>query len=124
MARDKVQSARTLVAQNVDPSEDRNVQKRATEADEQKSFSFIARRLGAKNKKEGRAEATLSKMVWILSKVENDLGSRAITEITTPHVMAALRNEEDVDNLETARRMRTVIGEVFRYAIQNGICTP
>jgi integrase len=35
--------------------------------------------------------------------------------------MTVLSREADAGNLETARRMRTVIGEVFRYAIQHGI---
>ena len=52
-----------------------------------------------------------------------DLSQRPIQEITTRDVVTVLRREEEAGNLETARRMRTVIGEVFRYAMQHGLVT-
>ena len=75
----------------------------------------------AKKRKDGRAPVTIAKMEWILGKLKTSLWPRPIGSIRTPEVMQALKREEDAGNLETARRMRTVIGEVFRFAMQHGI---
>jgi hypothetical protein len=84
------------------------------------TFAKFAARLVAK-KKDGRADVTIAKMEWILGKLANSLGQRPMDAIRTPEVIQVLKREEDADNLETARRMRTVIGEIFRYAMQHGI---
>jgi integrase len=46
-----------------------------------------------------------------------DLGARQITEIKPADVQAELRSVEGRGNYETAKRLRTTIGEVFRYAV-------
>ncbi|MEO6610351.1 MAG: integrase arm-type DNA-binding domain-containing protein [Aestuariivirga sp.] len=120
-ARRKAQTARELVARQIDPSEERKQQNRAGELEEKHSFSAVAARLVKKKRTEGRAEVTLKKMEWILAKVEGDLGRRPISQISTPEIITVLQREEDLGNLETARRMRSILGEVFRYSIQTGI---
>ena len=120
LARDKAQSARDLVARHIDPSQDRK-EKQLTVQREENSFAAVARRLVSKKTKEGRAAATLTKMEWILRKVTGDLGHRPIAKITTPEIISVIQKEEALGNLETARRMRTVLGEVFRFASQTGI---
>jgi len=45
------------------------------------------------------------------------LGARAINEITAQDVLAVLKNVESRGVHETARKLRTAIGDVFRYAI-------
>ena len=50
-----------------------------------------------------------------------DLGSKPIAEITSPMVLQVLRKVENKGNYETARRLRSTIGAVFRYAIANGL---
>ena len=61
-------------------------------------------------------------MEWILAKIEGAIGHLQIAKITTPQIIEVLQKEEALDNFETAGRMRTVAGEVFRYAIQLGKC--
>ncbi|BBD77403.1 tyrosine-type recombinase/integrase [Hydrogenophilus thermoluteolus] len=48
------------------------------------------------------------------------LGARPITEIRAPEILALLRRIENRGLLETARRVRTVIGQVFRYGMAIG----
>jgi integrase len=48
------------------------------------------------------------------------LGPRPVTEISSPDVLAVLRRIEARGQLETAGRLRAVVGEVFRYAIATG----
>lgn len=120
-ARDKAVKAREAIANGEDPSEIKRQKKVADRQQVESIFSKIAAKLVAKKRKAGKAEITISKMEWILGKVERDLGHRPIASITAPDIVKVLARENEAENFETARRMRTVIGEVFRYAIQNGL---
>lgn len=122
-ARRKAAEARAGVARGQDPSEAKKAAKASARSASERSFSSIAAMLVEKKRKEQRAPITLSKMQWILDKVSDTIGPRAIETITTPDIISALKREEDAGNLETARRMRTVVGEVFRYAMQHGLVT-
>ena len=121
IARDKAIKAREQLAAGNDPSETKRQKKVAERLKGENVFASIAAKLVAKKRKAGKAEVTIAKMEWILRKVEGDLGSRPITSITTQDIVRCLVKEEEAENFETARRMRTVIGEVFRYAMQNGL---
>ena len=120
-ARDKAKQAREHVAAGHDPSEAKRQTKIASRLQHETVFANVAAKLVAKKRKAGKAEATIGKMEWILRKVEGALGSRPITAITVQEIVKCLAKEEESENFETARRMRTVIGEVFRYAMQNGL---
>jgi len=48
------------------------------------------------------------------------LGSRLVSEITPPQVLAVLRRIEGRGRLETAHRVRVHLSMVFRYAISTG----
>lgn len=73
-----------------------------------------------KKQDEGLAAATLEKLNWLYKLVAPELGERPITEITTPEILALLRKIDERGKLESAKRLRAVTGEVFRYAIQTG----
>jgi integrase len=120
-ARREADKARKLLRDGVDPSDAKRQTKFKAALAVENAFDRIAAKLVAKKRKGGTAKVTLDKMQWILGKVRQDLGHRPMASITTPEIIAVLSREADADNLETARRMRTVIGEVFRYAIQHGI---
>jgi integrase len=62
----------------------------------------------------------LGKLDWLLGLALPVLGPRPVTEISSPDVLAVLRRIEARGQLETAGRLRAVIGEVFRYAIATG----
>jgi integrase len=121
IARDKAIKAREQLAAGNDPSETKRQNKVAERLKNETVFASIAAKLVAKKRKAGKAEVTITKMEWILRKLESNLGSRPITTITTQDIVKCLVKEEEAENFETARRMRTVIGEVFRYAMQNGL---
>jgi integrase len=71
-------------------------------------------------RREGKADATLAKVDWLIGLAMPDLGPRPVSEITASEVLATLRKVEVRGRLETARRMRATIGEVFRYAVATG----
>lgn len=122
-ARDAAAGAREQLRQETDPSAKKRELKKAQNAAAEQTFGYLARQLVEKKRREGRAEITLQKIGWILGKVDGDLSQRPIQEITTRDIVRVLKREEAAGNLETARRMRTVLGEVFRYAMQHGLIT-
>ena len=81
------------------------------------SFEIVAKEYLEKLKREGRAEATLEKIEWLLGFVLPDLGPRSIRDIRPIDVLGVLRKVERKGRFETARRLRSTIGAVCRYAI-------
>ncbi len=63
------------------------------------------------------AEVTLSKVRWLLDKAYPKIGTRPIAQITAHEVLVVLRAVEATGRYESARRMRSVLGRVFRYAV-------
>jgi integrase len=117
MARAKRDAAKTLLAQGGDPSEAKQDAKRESIETSTNTFRHLAEEYLEKMRREVRAPATLKKTEWLLSLVYGDIGNRPIREITASHVLEALRPIERRGRHETARRARSTIGTVFRYAV-------
>lgn len=81
---------------------------------------MIARDYLAKLRKEGRADMTMRKLEWLIDMANAGFGNRPIAEITSPEVLRCLRKAEARGTHETARRLRSTIGSVFRYAVAAG----
>lgn len=117
VARDRRDEARTLLANGADPASVKAAianEKREAAAN---TFSSIGAEYVAKAEKEGRAAVTIKKTRWLLSLLEGDLGDRPISEITPAELLSTLQKVEAKGHLETARRMRSLSGRVFRYAV-------
>jgi integrase len=91
--------------------------KARADANDADTFGAIADELVEKLKREHRAEATLTKTKWLLDFARPDLGKKNIRSITAADVLDVLRKVEKRGRHETARRLRSTIGSVFRYAI-------
>lgn len=119
-ARARRDEARKLLADGVDPSENRKATKAAKVERAANSFEVIAREWFAK-KSPGWAESNSDK---IMQRLEKDafpwLGSRPIAEITPPELLKTLRRIEERGAIETAHRVRNYCGQIFRYAIATG----
>ena len=113
-ARDK---AKVLLAQGSDPSEYKKLNATASVNARAATFEIVAAELLEKKRREGKAHRTLEKLRWLYDLSKEGIGSRPIASITSPEVLAVLRTVEGRGQLETAKRLRAVIGEVFRYAI-------
>ena len=114
-------AARTLVANETDPSEAKQERARIDGEAKAQTFAKLAAAFVDKITKEGRAPSTLVKYEWLLGMLNADIGKRPITEVTAPHLLRALRKLEAKGHYETARKMKTAAGSVFRFAIANGI---
>lgn len=66
---------------------------------------------------------TLRKLGWLLDMADADLADRPIQDITAPEVLRCLRKVEARGTHETARRLRSTIGTVFRFAVASGVAT-
>ena len=120
--RDRREAARKLLADAKDPSLERRLEKMAKAAGGD-SFRDVAEEFLVKQRREGRAEATLGKNRWLLEPAFAAFGDRPIGEVTAPELLHALRKFELRGRYESARRMRTVAGMIFRYAIATGRAT-
>lgn len=116
-ARKRRDEARTLLANGADPAlvkaDQANYAKRAART----TFQAIAEEYIEKSAREGRAAVTIGKTRWLLSLLTSDLGKRPISEITPAELLTSLQKIEAKGHLETARRMRSFAGRVFRYAV-------
>jgi integrase len=121
-ARDRRETARKLLASGKDPSVERRLEKIAKAAGGS-TFLEVAEEFLGKQRREGRSESTLSKNRWLLEPAFAAFGDRTIGEVTAPELLHALRKFELRGRYESARRLRTVAGMIFRYAIATGRAT-
>ncbi len=102
----------------MDPSEQRKLDRITAQTSRATTFEVVAKELIARKEKEGKSEATITKVGWLLLDLAGPkLGNRPVGEITPAEVLAVLKPIEAVGKLETARRLRSTIGEVFRLAV-------
>ena len=115
-ARSERDDARKLIAQGIDPSAQRKTEKRVKAVTET-TFQTVAEELVAKLEREQRASATIIKKRWLLSLAYPAFGDRPVAEITAHELLALLREVEGRGLYETAKRLRSTCGMVFRFAI-------
>lgn len=115
-ARERREQARRLLRDGSDPAD----QRRQEEAERQRpgdTFKEVALEYVEKLRREGRANATLSKKEWLLDFAYPALGAKPVSEIRPLDVLQVLRQPETRGCYESARRLRSTIGAVCRYAI-------
>lgn len=120
-AREKTQAARKLLANGVDPGEEKRAGKAAAAVVTANTFETIAREWH----RDFKSTWTEEHADRLLRRVENNLfpwlGARPISEIDAPEILAVL-NRVKGRSLEVAHRVKIVCGQIFRYAIATGRC--
>lgn len=119
-ARERRDNARTQLADGIDPVEAGRAAQRQAQLESVSTFKAVAQEWIEKNEREGLAPITLSKIEWLLSFAYPTIGNRPIAQITPIETLAVLRKVEARGHFESARRMRSVLSRVFRYAIATG----
>ena len=118
-ARQRRDEARRQIAHGIDPGAVRKAQKKA-ETEETETFEVIAREWHTKF----TPTWTSGHAVTIMSRLARDLfpwiGKRPINQIKAPELLAVIRRVESRGALESAHRIRTIAGQVFRYAVATG----
>lgn len=115
-ARDAAREAKKHLNDGVDPMSVKREAKIKAAA-ETNTFKVIAEEYLDKRRKEGRAKSTMSKLEWLLSLAYPDIGPKPIAKLKPADILVALRRIEARGNFETARRLRSTIGSVCRYAV-------
>jgi integrase len=119
-AREKRDEARRLLADGIDPANNRKAQKAANVERSANSFEVVAREW-FHERKAGWSPSHSSRL---LKRLQNDvfpwIGGRPIAEIGAPEVLAVMRRIEGRGTLDTAHRVHQDCGQVFRYAIATG----
>ena len=119
-AREARDEAKKLLATGQDPSLVKRLAKLSKAAASANSFDAIAAELLEKKRREQKAERTIVKFEWFMSLARPAIGARPIIEITSLEILAVLRPIEARGRLETAKKLRGAIGQVFRFAIATG----
>jgi integrase len=116
-ARVRRDDARRLLAAGLDPVAEKKADRLAKRIAADNTFKAVAEEWVTKNEREGRAAITLDKIRWLLGMAYPMIGDRPVSAISPQEVLAVLRKVEANGRYESARRMRSVISRVFRYAI-------
>ena len=116
-ARELRDEARKKLVAGLDPAAEKKVARITQKIAQDNTFKAIAEEWLVKIEREERAPVTLRKVRWLLDIAEPMIGGRPISKLTAQEILAVLRKVEANGRYESARRMRSVISRVFRYAI-------
>ena len=118
-ARKAHEEARELLSRGIDPNQYKTMQKYSG-AGLDGTFEAVAREWFLMWK-DDHSKSHVSRT---LSRLEKDifpwLGSRAMVDIEPPEILMVLRRVESRGALETAHRIKQLIGQVFRYGVATG----
>lgn len=116
-ARRRREEAKKLLAAGTDPSAQKKLDAIAAAAASKNTFGAVVSEVLSNKEQSNAAGATLRKNRWLLEHLAAPLADRPIAEITAAEVLQLLKQIEKSGRRETARRLRGLIGSVFRYAI-------
>jgi len=120
-ARTAREDARTRLRDGIDPSVHKRIAAITARNAAANTFEAVAEEFKAKCTREGLSAATLTKLTWLLEDhLYPLLRKRPISEIEPPELLDVLRRAEERGLLETATRLRSLCGRIFRYAIATG----
>jgi integrase len=119
-ARQRREEARKQVAHGVDPGAVKKAQKASRVDSEANSFEVVAREWHEKFKESWSPSHSHTTITRLERDIFPWMGKRPISEIEPPEVLSVLQRIESRGAVETARRMKIVCGQVFRYAVATG----
>jgi integrase len=119
-ARERRDDARKLLANAVDPSENRKATKASRAEGMENSFEAITREWFTKH----TSNWSVTHGDRILRRLERDIfpwiGSKPIAGVTAPDLLSVIQRIEKRGALETAHRALGNCSQVFRYAVATG----
>jgi hypothetical protein len=116
-ARIKRDEARKSLNEGIDPSVQKKLDRIDSETAARNTFGLVAGEFLSRQEAERAAPSTLAKNKWLLEDPAKPLANRPIAEITAAEILDLLKRIEKSGRRETARRLRGVMGTVFRLAI-------
>ncbi len=116
-ARAKRDEAKKLVLDGKDPSVQKKLDHIAAVTASKCTFGIVAAEYISNLEASGAAPQTVKKNRWLLEDLARPLANRPIADITPVELLDLLKRIEKSGRRETARRVRGIIGSVFRLAI-------
>ncbi|WP_242184626.1 integrase arm-type DNA-binding domain-containing protein [Sphingomonas sp. CARO-RG-8B-R24-01] len=113
-ARKKRDEARAQLVDGIDPVEEKRQRRIAAELAAQTTFGLVAEEYIQKMEREGRSPATIKKARWFLELLDG-IAQRPIASVTPHELLDVLKRVERRGHHETALRLRSFAGRVFRY---------
>jgi integrase len=119
-AREARESARKLLANGIDPSQARKIEKITKHVTSANTFEAIALEWH-QTKSSGWS---ISHADTTIERLKRDLlpwlGSRPLSDLKPPEILVTLRRIENRGTIETARRCRGYVSQIFNFAIATG----
>jgi hypothetical protein len=116
-ARAKREEARKLLTDGTDPATKKKLDRIVAATAARNTFGAVASEYIERLKESGAAESTIVKNRWLLEDLAAPLSRRPIAEIVPLEILTVLKHIEKSGRRDTARRLRGVMGSVFRYAV-------
>jgi integrase len=116
-ARKARDAARKAASAGEDPSAQRRRERIAARIAIGTTFGDVAQEYIEKAQREGRADATLSKLRWMREWLLPVVGHRPVDQVEPHELLAVMKRLEKAGQLETAKRIRSFASRVFRYAV-------
>lgn len=122
-ARARREEARRMIAEGTDPALVKRFGPSAAKLriTPGNSFREVSAEWIAKCERDGLSAVTIDKTRWLLDKANAQLGNMPIEVIRPKDVLAVLKKLESAGTLESARRLRSVMSRVFRFAVANAL---
>lgn len=120
LARQRRDAARRLVAEGVDPSDHRKAERQAQEVAAGSTFAAMVELWEADEMASNSDDYRATVRRMLERDVLPYIGERPLVEIKTRELVVVFDRIRQRGVEETARRARTNVGQVFRYAIRRG----
>jgi integrase len=119
-ARKRRDDARKLLAEGIDPGQAKKEAKQAKQAAATNTFELVAAAWLADTAADRKPDTQTKVTNWLLRDVYPSLGSKPISAIAPRDVLATIRVIEARGAVDSAHRIKQLIGQVMRYAVSTG----
>jgi len=116
-ARSKREEAKRLLADGSDPAVKRKLDRIAAVTAARNTFGAVAAEYLDNLAANGVIPDTLAKNRWLLEDLAKPLGARPVADIVPAELLHILKRIEKSGRRDTAKRLRGVMGSVFRHAV-------
>lgn len=119
-ARERREDAKRLLAKGIDPSLQKKQIREAKISEERDTFQSIAVEWHASQTLDFTTKHRTTVMFRLQTYLFKDIGNMHITTVEPQDILAVVKPLEEKGQIETARRLLQLVGQIFRYAIVTG----
>ncbi len=120
VAREKRDQAKEKLSAGVDPSQEKQDQKRLARFKQTQTFELVAREWHKHNLKTWSPNYGRDILRRLTRNVFTEIGDLPISKVTIQDLLACLRKVEDRKAHDMAKRVLQMMGQVMRYAVITG----